>query len=135
MALMDKQHIDIAQILLQQAQAKLEVNPDLEKRIKAIKGANLHMGILMYGLVKTQIFSSTMYPTIKVVMTLNKEGDAAPVWTESEWVATAALENNKGFSYDDFMKDPEKIKIVWANVSQIAANRLLVSLQNKLPRQ
>lgn len=134
LGLMDKEHIDISAILLDETQAKLSASPELEKRIKAIQGANLHVAILMYGLVKTQIFSSTMYPTIKVLMILNKEGEKTPIWTESEWVATAASENDKGFSFDTFMKEPDKIKIVWANVSKIAVSRLFDSMQNKLPK-
>ncbi|HEU4951173.1 MAG TPA: hypothetical protein VFT46_04435 [Holophagaceae bacterium] len=132
LALMDKEHIDIAQILLEQTEAKLASAPDTEKRVKALPGARLHIEILMYGLVKTQLFSSTMYPTVKVKMTLTRDGDPKPVWSESEWVATAASENDKGFSYDEYMKDPGKIRIVWTNVTKIAASRLINSLQLKL---
>lgn len=128
MALMDKEHIDIAQILLEQTEAKLAASTGVEKRIQALKGPRLQTEILMYGLVKTQLFSSTMYPTIKVKMTLTQEGDPKPVWQETEWVATAAIENNKGFAYDEFMKDPEKIRVVWKNVSKIAADRLINAL-------
>jgi hypothetical protein len=49
-------------------------------------------------------------------------------------VATAASENDKGFSYDEYMKDPEKIRIVWTNVSKIAVNRLLQSMSAKIPK-
>lgn len=133
-ARMEKEHIDIAQILLEQVQAKFEATPGLEARIKAIDGVNLHVEIMFYGLVKTQLFSSTMYPTIRVRMTLNKEGQPGPVWTEKELVATAASENDKGFSYDEYMKDPEKIRIVWTNVSKIAVNRLLQSMSAKIPK-
>lgn len=132
-ALMEKEHIDIAQIVLAQVQAQFGAIPSFEAKIKAIKGANLHIEIMFYGLVKTQIFSSTMYPTIRVMMTLNREGDATPVWSEKELVATAASENDKGFSYDDYMKDPEKIRIVLDNVSKIAVKRLLRSMGSKLP--
>lgn len=132
--LMDKEHIDISEILLEETQAKLSANPELEKQIKTIKGANLHIAILMYGLNKTQIFSSTMYPTIKVLMILNKEGEKAPVWTESEWVSSSASENDKGFSIDTYMKEPDKIKIVWTKVSQIAVDRLLNFMHGKLPK-
>lgn len=134
LALMDKEHIDISQILLAQTESKMAGSPELEKRIRAVKGANLHVAILMYGLVKTQLFSSTMYPTIKVLMTLDKEGEKEPVWKESEWVATAASENDKGFSFDAYMKEPAKIRIVWENVSKIAVNRLFTALDRKLPQ-
>jgi len=71
-----------------------------------------------------------MYPIIKVAMELTSETGAL-IWKESEWVSSHASENDQGFSYDVYLKEPEKIRSTLTKVSQIVIRRLFASLEKQ----
>jgi hypothetical protein len=54
------------------------------------------------------------------------------IWQESEWVATAASENDQGFPLETYLKQPDKINLTLTKVSSIAAKRLVASLKKQL---
>jgi hypothetical protein len=131
--LMAKEQIAVPAIVLAEADSRIGSVLMPESYCSAEHPGSLKISIPMYGFVRSQPLSSKMYPTIKVAMEL-KSDTGASIWKEFEWVATAASENDQGFSYDVYMKEPEKIRATLSKVSQIAVRRLFASLQKHLSK-
>ena len=134
LAIMGKEQILVSAIVLAEADSKIGGVRAPESLVSASHPAILKISVPMYGFDRSQLFSSKMYPTIKVTMVLTSETGAL-IWKESEWVSSHALENDQGFSFDVYMKDPGKIRSTLTKISQIAVRRLFASLERQLAKQ
>ncbi len=125
---MDKQHIDISQLVYAEASKQAAAKNMFQLSDGDKTDATLILSVDMYGFSKTHAFGTHMNPLIRVTGRLAKPNNEI-VWQESEFVSDFASENDQGQSLDTYTEQPETLRAALAKASEVAVKRILAKLE------
>ncbi len=92
--------------------------------------AHVKMSVLMYGLVQSQGFGSTLYPVFTVTATMTK-ADGTVLWKDTDYVTALNGDNKEGHTIEDYLKDPELLRKSFTSGSDLVGHMLAANLAGK----
>lgn len=89
--------------------------------------AEVSFVVNIYGFGQTQGFSALLYPMLNVTATMKKP-DGSIAWQKTEFASPLNSENNQGYEFEQYTKNPELIRQVLANISGVVSRMLVADL-------
>ena len=89
--------------------------------------AEVSLTVNVYGFGQTQGFSALLYPLLNVTATMKKP-DGSIAWQKTEFASPLNSENNQGYEFEQYTKNPELIRQVLTNVSGVVSRMLAADL-------
>lgn len=125
--LLEKQRIDIGQIVLDEAKQIISQKRSISLTSESSSEVTFKFVVDAYGLVKTHPFGSVYDAVIRVTSRLYARNGEL-LWQESEAISGLAMDNNKGQTLDIYYSNPETLRVALATASRVAITRILSKL-------
>lgn len=125
--LMERENIDIGDIVYAEAQDLISQKRSIELTSEASADAILRLSVDRYGFGKTHPFGSVYDATIRVTASLVTR-DGKLIWKESDSVSGLASDNNKGQTLDVYYSNPETLRVALATCARVALKRILAKM-------
>lgn len=125
---MEQNGIDISDLMYREAKKQAESLKLFNVTDDTEVDARLIVSIIEYGLMQTHPFGSVMDPMIRITGKLVKPNNKV-IWQESVFISVLDSENDQGQSVETYHKEPEKLKIALARISEVAVKSLLGKLR------
>jgi hypothetical protein len=112
-------------------QAEFSKAMQSQKEFQVVEGdssadAEMLLVVTSYGLGQSHGFSS-LYPTLRVGATLRKP-DNTVIWLNSDYATALNKENTEGHEFNEYIEQPELLRVAWSNVSGIVSRMLVRNL-------
>lgn len=94
---------------------------------QSLSDAEMLLIVNIYGLAQSHGFNSNLYPMLNVSGSLRKP-DGTVIWQRTESMTALNEQNDKGYEFDQYMENPERLREVWSNASRIVSRMLVREL-------
>lgn len=130
-AVMDEHHISVPEIVAAEFARQANAATTMKLAVgNEPADARISLVVNMYGLVQSQGFGSTLYPTMNITATLTK-ADGTVLWKDTDFVTALNSENKEGHTIEDYLKDPELIRRAFTSGTDLVVRTLATDLAGK----
>ena len=130
-AVMDEHHISVPEIVAAEFARQANAATTMKLAVgNEPADARISLVVNMYGLVQSQGFGSTLYPTMNITATLTK-ADGTVLWKHTDFVTALNSENKEGHTIEDYLKDPELIRRAFTSGTDLVVRTLATDLAGK----
>jgi hypothetical protein len=127
-AVMDEHHISVQEILA----AEFAKQANAASTMKFVVGtepadARVSLVVNLYGIVQSQGFGTTLYPTFNITATMTR-ADGTVLWKDTDFLTALNSDNKEGHTIEEYLKDPELIRKAFTSGGDLTTHMLAVNL-------
>ena len=90
--------------------------------------AELTLVVNLYGLSYASPLDAALYPMLSVTATIRR-ADGNVVWQKTAAATVLTADNKLGYSFSQYIQDPERLRAVFANAAAIVSRVLVADLR------
>jgi hypothetical protein len=125
---MKKENINLDEILTKDLTAEINKTQLFKVKDAAPDQATLNLEIKVYGLGQSNGLSSTLYPVLGVNSKLTHPSGSI-LWQKYEYITPLNSLNNQGDTLENFLKNPERLRASFENVSKVLSELIVSGMQ------
>lgn len=91
--------------------------------------ASVTLTVNAYGFLPSPMFGAQMYPMLNVSAVM-KRPDGTLVWQRTRVISTLHGDNDKAYTYEEYVKNPELLREVWVRVADVLSRVLAGDMES-----
>ncbi len=119
--------IDVSSIVLEEFERQIKNRPGYADRIRDDGKFRLQLVIHQYGIVSTNVFTSTYKPVLGLIAQL-RDPTGNIIWQQSDFIANLNS-RTQGYPYDHYFNTPETFKAAFQSAAEAVVSLVLEKLE------